>query len=88
MITFNRRLILKGLAGSALLSIGGVPLLSRGVWPNPIFRHHPFSLGIASGDPTPTGVVLWTRLAPEPFDGGGMPNKAVEVQWQVAATIG
>jgi alkaline phosphatase D len=24
----------------------------------------PFTLGVASGDPTPDGIVLWTRLAP------------------------
>ena len=36
-----------------------------------------FALGVASGDPCPTGVVLWTRLAPAPLDGGGMP--AVDV---------
>ena len=34
---------------------------------------YPFTLGVASGDPTPDGVVLWTRLAPRPLDGGGMP---------------
>src|SRR5688572_19240650 len=34
---------------------------------------YPFTLGVASGDPTPTGVVLWTRLAPKPLEGGGMP---------------
>ena len=36
------------------------------------FRDYPFRLGIASGDPTPGGCVLWTRLAPEPLaaDGG------------------
>lgn len=44
----------------------------------------PFTLGVASGDPLPDGVVLWTRLAPEPLLGGGMPNRAVRVQWQVA----
>ncbi|AGY58998.1 alkaline phosphatase D family protein [Gloeobacter kilaueensis] len=43
-----------------------------------------FSLGVASGDPLPDGVVLWTRLAPEPLAGGGMPNRPVNVQWQVA----
>ncbi|MCZ9345539.1 PhoD-like phosphatase N-terminal domain-containing protein, partial [Streptomyces sp. TRM76130] len=32
-----------------------------------------FSLGVASGDPLPDGVVLWTRLAPDPLAGGGMP---------------
>lgn len=46
-----------------------------------------FTLGVASGDPTPDGVVLWTRLAPEPLasDGrGGMPDRPVPVRWQVA----
>src|SRR5689334_8704072 len=32
------------------------------------FARHPFQLGVASGDPTPTGVVLWTRLAPQPLE--------------------
>ncbi len=35
---------------------------------------YPFSLGVASGDPLPGSVVLWTRLAPEPLNGGGMPQ--------------
>ena len=46
---------------------------------------YPFSLGVASGDPLPGGVVLWTRLAPEPLRGGGMPPAPVEVEWRVAA---
>lgn len=48
---------------------------------------YPFSLGVASGDPEPGGVVLWTRLAPEPLapDGrGGMPGVDAVVEWQVA----
>src|SRR6188768_3138980 len=47
----------------------------------------PFTLGVASGDPAPDGVVLWTRLAVEPLaeDGlGGMPARPIEVLWQVA----
>lgn len=44
----------------------------------------PFTLGIASGDPLPDGVVLWTRLAPDPLHGGGMPNRQVPVRWEVA----
>ncbi|PZG16446.1 alkaline phosphatase D family protein [Nonomuraea aridisoli] len=48
-------------------------------------RSDPFTLGVASGDPLPTAVVLWTRLAPEIFDPmGGMPDKTFQVQWQVA----
>src|SRR5690606_13945714 len=49
------------------------------------FPAYPFSLGVASGDPRSDSVVLWTRLAPEPLDGGGMPWEPVEVRWQVAA---
>ncbi|SDG14259.1 alkaline phosphatase D [Sinosporangium album] len=50
---------------------------------------YPFTLGVASGDPLPGGVVLWTRLAPEPLHPdperpGGMPEPPVEVAWQVA----
>ncbi|CAL9537542.1 alkaline phosphatase D family protein [Streptomyces sp. enrichment culture] len=44
-----------------------------------------FTLGVASGDPLPDGVVLWTRLAPDPLHGGGMPDRRVPVEWQVAA---
>lgn len=50
----------------------------------PKFKSDPFSLGVASGDPLPSSVVLWTRLAPDPLNGGGMPSVNVPVQWQVA----
>ena len=51
----------------------------------PKFSAYPFSLGVASGDPAPDSVVLWTRLAPRPLEpGGGMPPEAFKVQWQVA----
>ncbi|WP_328871351.1 alkaline phosphatase D family protein [Streptomyces sp. NBC_00287] len=43
-----------------------------------------FSLGVASGDPLPDGIVLWTRLAPDPINGGGMPDAVVPVQWELA----
>ena len=52
------------------------------------FAENPFQLGVASGDPTPDGVVLWTRLAPQPLIGGGMPPARVEVGWQVARDEG
>nr|WP_211330538.1 alkaline phosphatase D family protein [Prauserella muralis] len=47
----------------------------------------PFTLGVASGDPLPDGVVLWTRLAPDPLaaDGrGGMPAEPFGVRYEVA----
>jgi alkaline phosphatase D len=51
-------------------------------------RADPFTLGVASGDPEPDGFVLWTRLATDPLaeDGlGGMPNRVVRVDWELAA---
>ena len=50
----------------------------------PSLGDNPFQLGIASGDPDEHGFVIWTRLAPKPFEGGGMPLNAVAVQWEVA----
>lgn len=45
----------------------------------------PFVLGIASGDPTSNSVVLWTRLATDPFaPDGGMPRSAMAVSWELA----
>src|SRR5918999_1636263 len=44
-----------------------------------------FRRGVASGTPSPDGVLLWTRLAPEPFDAdGGMPARPIPVRWEVA----
>ncbi|BAY34896.1 alkaline phosphatase [Nostoc carneum NIES-2107] len=48
------------------------------------FSNYPFSLGVASGDPLPDSVVLWTRLAPDPLNGGGMPYENVIVHWEIA----
>ncbi|MGW0809420.1 alkaline phosphatase D family protein [Nonomuraea sp. NPDC002799] len=50
---------------------------------------NPFTLGIASGEPMPDGVILWTRLAVDPLSAnperpGGMAPKVVEVRWQLA----
>ena len=39
-------------------------------------------------DPSPDGVVLWTRLAPDPLNGGGAPNQNFAVRWEVSADEG
>ncbi|MFG2426905.1 alkaline phosphatase D family protein [Streptomyces sp. NPDC048590] len=45
----------------------------------------PFTLGVASGDPQPDSVLLWTRLAPRPYEAdGGLPAERVEVRWEIA----
>jgi alkaline phosphatase D len=61
------------------------PLVPQRVIAQPLFRAYPFPLGVASGDPWSESVVLWTRLAPDPLDGGGMPMINVEVGWEIAA---
>jgi alkaline phosphatase D len=49
------------------------------------FASDPFALGVASGDPVPRGVVLWTRLAPRPLEpGGGLELGNVNVAWEIA----
>lgn len=48
------------------------------------FSDYPFKLGVASGEPYDTSVVIWTRLAPEPVNGGGMPPVNVPIRWEVA----
>lgn len=48
----------------------------------------PFTLGVASGDPDEESVVLWTRLAPQPLEGGGMPPGDVRVVWEVSEDAG
>jgi alkaline phosphatase D len=60
------------------------PIVPTRVVAQPLFRAYPFPLGVASGDPWPDSVVLWTRLAPEPLEGGGMPMVNVEVTWEIA----
>ncbi len=68
-------------------SLAAIPLLSRASWADsrPSFSNDPFSLGVASGDPDANGMVLWTRLAPQPLEPfGGMPNTAVAVDWEIA----
>ena len=70
-------------------SLSAVPLLGRvagGRTSVTTLSANPFSVGIASGDPNPTGVVLWTRLAPKPLEpGGGMALEPIEVDWEIAA---
>ena len=81
----RRKLLALTGAGAATAAMHGFS--SAPAWAQPRFPTNPFTLGVASGDPVPDGVVLWTRLAPEPLapDGaGGMPPYRLPVSWQVA----
>lgn len=69
-------------------ALEAIPLLSRASFAleRPTFSADPFSLGVASGDPDASSVVIWTRLAPRPLEpDGGMAPEAVNVRWEVAA---
>ena len=89
----SRRAVLGGgLASLGTMSAPAPAAASRPPWgdaPLTVRRRlgDPFTLGVASGDPEPGGVVLWMRLAPHPLapDGlGGMPAREVLVDWRVA----
>ncbi|MGH9213803.1 MAG: alkaline phosphatase D family protein [Acidimicrobiales bacterium] len=87
----DRRAFLKAsggaVAGAATINLlDPAVALGQGRPPRqPALPGPPFTLGVASGDPTDNGVVLWTRLAPDPLvPGGGMPPAAVRVDWEVA----
>jgi alkaline phosphatase D len=72
----NRRQALTAIAGGAFAVRTGVTAQ---------LNDDPFTLGVASGDPLPDGVVLWTRLALKPLEGGGMRPEPVSVNWRVAS---
>ena len=60
--------------------------LPRWAWSNtPDPATNPFALGIASGDPTPDGVVLWTLLLPS---APGAAQAPLTVHWEVADDAG
>src|SRR4029453_19390852 len=87
MMSPDRRAFLKGAAAVAATAVITRP---RAGWApaRPRSADHPFKRGVASGDPAPEGMVLWTRLAPDPLRGGGMPAAPVIVQWEVAEDEG
>jgi alkaline phosphatase D len=76
---FTRRHFIAGAAATAFAA----PAILRA---QSLFRRFPFSLGIAAGDPSPDGFVIWTRLAPEPLEQhGGMAMAPMPVKWEVAS---
>lgn len=83
----DRRGFLHGAGKIAGVSLGMVIAQSMGgikVDAAAKFSDYPFSLGVASGDPLPDGIVLWTRLAPKPLKGGGAPTRNIPVHWELA----
>jgi alkaline phosphatase D len=80
----TRRTVVRGL-GTALAGAVVLPSLPGSGWSAQAMRRSGlFTLGVCSGDPGDDGFVLWTRLAPDPLEGGGMGPEPVDVLWEVA----
>ncbi|MFG2812186.1 alkaline phosphatase D family protein [Streptomyces sp. NPDC048410] len=77
----SRRTVVKAAAATAVLAGPlAAALPARAATAAPVFRH-----GVASGDPLPDGVLLWTRVTPVPeaLPGSGI-GPDTEVGWTVA----
>jgi alkaline phosphatase D len=72
-MTLSRRSFLSAsaLSGAIVLSRGWVPAVAEG---SPVFLY-----GVASGDPLPDAVVLWTHVT--------VPSQVAEVGWEVARDL-
>jgi alkaline phosphatase D len=79
---FSRRALI---ARASALAAAAAPPVAAGATTAPRFLNYPFSLGVAAGEPTVDGFVIWTRLAPDPFDPEALPPEPVAVAWEVAA---
>jgi alkaline phosphatase D len=80
----RRRLLTLGAWSTGAFATTAFTTPARGTALSSMLPTDLFALGVASGDPWPDSVVLWTRLAPDPLDGGGMPGRPVDVEWEVA----
>ncbi len=83
----SRRLFLA--YGAALASIPAFGFQASAADRKVTFASNPFTMGVASGDPDASSVVLWTKLAPKPTDpDGGMKPENVKVTWELAEDEG
>ena len=82
----DRRQFLAGaatVAGAAAIGVAGgaTPAVAR---TGDVDAGGPFGLGVASGDPLPDSVILWTRLVRDPLDPDSLPRRPLPVQWEIA----
>src|SRR5687767_5311314 len=66
---FTRRRFVQGLGALAVPGCGARPVR---------LTSDPFTLGVASGYPSPSSVVLWTRLT------GDLGPSSIPVRWEIA----
>jgi len=88
----SRRDLVRGLGALGALglvrgSFAGDECFGPGPAARFCFEAPPFGLGVASGDPRPRSVILWTRLAESPLDPagrGGLTARSIPVDWAIA----
>jgi alkaline phosphatase D len=83
-ITRRRALQVGGVLTTAAVVAGASGTSPAAAGTGSVFAH-----GVASGDPLPDGVLLWTRVTPTPqaTPGSGVGPDAA-VAWEVAADAG
>src|SRR5436190_21641561 len=87
MAEFSRRDFIRiGRDAAATIALGSLPAF--GAQFQPRLPANPFTFGVASGDPLPDGVVLWTRLDRSVLDRAGVLDRSLPVQWEVAEDDG
>jgi len=71
--------------GLLAAGLGSGLALAVAQWPTAYAADAPFVHGVASGDPLPDGIVLWTRVTPsvDATPGSGV-GPATPVSWEVA----
>ncbi|GFH35125.1 alkaline phosphatase D family protein [Streptomyces pacificus] len=84
----SRRSVVKAAAATAVAT-AAVPALAAPSAASPPEQGTAFRHGVASGDPLPDGVLLWTRVTPSPdaLPGSGK-GPATEVGWEIAEDQG
>ena len=86
-LSVSRRAWLGGSAASVLFAMLRDVSIAQtaGTAAPDLIKGNPFTLGVASGEPWPTSVVLWTKLAPDIMDPGLLGRRTFEVSWEVFA---
>ncbi|MFG3306142.1 alkaline phosphatase D family protein [Streptomyces wuyuanensis] len=83
--TPSRRSVVKAAAATAVATAAAAPALAAASPAAALEQGAAFLHGVASGDPLPDGVLLWTRVTPAPdaLPGSGK-GPATEVGWEIA----
>ncbi|MFI1468675.1 alkaline phosphatase D family protein [Streptomyces wuyuanensis] len=87
--TPSRRSVVKAAAATAVATAAAAPALAAASPAAALEQGAAFLHGVASGDPLPDGVLLWTRVTPAPdaLPGSGK-GPATEVGWAIAEDKG